>query len=114
MNFKFCNVSFETKFGLVLVDTLNFSVPLVRPTLSSVCLHGPASSDVSVLFHHIGASVMAPVTDQGIKGLKPLSPFLHRQLGQGNNSIWYFCAGKEPFSSPGFSSAPQPPLKDST
>lgn len=57
---------------------------------------------------------MAPVTDKGIKALKPLSPVLHRQLGRGNNLIWYFFAGKEPFSSPGFSSALPPSLKDST
>lgn len=60
----------------------------------------PGSSDVSVLpTHpppppHKGASVMAPVTDKGIKALKPLSPFLHRQLGRGNNLIWYFLLEK--------------------
>lgn len=56
---------------------------------------------------------MAPVTDKGIKGLKPLSPFLHWQLDQGNNSIWYFVLEKSLFPS---LASPQRrnPLKDST
>lgn len=60
---------------------------------------------------------MAPVTDKGIKGLKPLSLSLHRQLGPGNNLILVFCAGKEPFffSSPPLASPQRrSPLKDST
>lgn len=80
--------------------------PLRCSALPSICLHGPGSSDVSVMFHRKGASVMAPVTDKGIKGLKPLFPFLHRQLGQGNNSIWYFVLEKSLF--PPLAS-PQPP-----
>lgn len=40
---------------------------------------------------------MAPVTDKGIKGLKPLSAFLHRQLGWRNNLIWYFVLEKSLF-----------------
>lgn len=82
MNFAFCNVSLRQRV-VSSQWTRCICWPLLRGALSSICLRGPASSDVSVMFHHKGASVMAPVTDKGIKGLKPLSPFSPPAAGPG-------------------------------